>query len=389
MAVRFAGRVGDIAPFRVMTLLDRGLALAKAGHDVIHMELGEPDFGTPEPIIDAGRHAFDIGATRYTSALGLPELRQRIADFYAVRLGTPVTADRVVVTAGASGALTLLTALLVGPGDGVLMTDPGYPCNRHFVTAFNGRPQVVPVNAECGFQLDAKTVAAHWESHTRGVLLASPANPSGAVIDADEMSAIAKTVAERDGWLVVDEIYSGLAYGAPLTPAFALDPDIATVNSFSKYFYMTGWRLGWLVLPESFVPEVEKLAQHMFICPSAVAQHAAIAAFDREVLDELERRREVMRERRDFFVGGLRQLGFVVEPLPQGAFYVYARLPEGVPDAVVFCERLLERHHVASTPGDDFGESDAQRYVRFTFALDLPRLEEALRRVAECMAGFG
>ena len=382
-----ADKLKDIRPFVVMEVLARADALRRAGHPVIGMEVGEPDFATPQPILDAAGRALAGGATRYTSATGLPELRRAIAGFYASDYGLSISPSRIVVTAGGSGALLLASALLTNPGDEWLMTDPGYPCNRNFVTAFGGEPRGLPVDASTHFQLTAERVSSEWRENTRAVLLASPANPTGTEVTKAELAAIAAEVRARQGVLVVDEIYHGLSYDSDVREsALAVDDDVIVINSFSKYFCMTGWRLGWMVVPESTVPLVEKLAQNLFICPSTVAQHAALACFTAETRAITESYRESFRERRDFLVPALSQCGFDIPAKPSGAFYVYAGIPEGQGDAPGFCRRLLEEHHVAVTPGADFGDHLADRYVRFSYAQGMPALTEAIDRMMVALA---
>jgi aspartate/methionine/tyrosine aminotransferase len=379
----YARRLKEIQPFKVMKLLARANELAGMGHDVVHMEVGEPDFPTPAPIVRAGMAALSSGMTRYTAAQGIRQLREAIAAHYARCYGLEVAPERIFVTAGGSGALLMVSALLLDPGDGMLMTDPGYPCNRHFVKAFNGDGQLVPVTPDDGYQLSRQLIERAWLPTTRGVLLASPANPTGAVVTRRDMEAISRAVRSRSGHLVVDEIYHGLIY-SPETARSILEVDSSAfvVNSFSKYFGMTGWRLGWLVVPPEAVAEVEKLAQNLFICASSIAQQAALAAFEAESLEIMERQREEFRARRDFLVPALREIGFGVPRMPEGAFYVYARIPEGLGPGEALCERLLEEHFVAVTPGTDFGFYLAEEHVRFSYAQNLDVLREGIDRIA-------
>ena len=364
-----------------MKVLDRARELEDLGMNVIHLEVGEPDFPTPEPIVTAARQALDNGHTKYTPAQGIPELRQLIAAHYKSEYGVAVAPDRVFVTAGGSGALLLATALTLNPGEGLLMTDPGYPCNANFMKSFDGEGQLVPVGPEHRYQLSASLVKEHWRDNTRGVLLASPANPTGAIVDQKSLADIASVVREKSGHFIVDEIYHGLQYGNAVVTT-ALEFDAIVINSFSKYFGMTGWRLGWLVVPEDAILNVEKLAQNLFICPSSIAQRAAIEAFSDRSRQIMERQRLAFEERRNLMVEGLRQLGFGVPELPGGAFYVYARLPEALTDnSEAFCLKLLETHGVAITPGTDFGRYEADRHVRISYANDLPLLQEALQRI--------
>ncbi len=366
-----------------MKVLRRANELEAEGHEVVHMEVGEPDFPTAPPIVDAGHEALRLGLTKYTDARGAPALRSAIASYYNSDYGLDIDERRIFVTAGGSGALLLTTALLLNPGENLLMSDPGYPCNRHFLTAFAGEPRLVPVSTDNGFQLDAKTVSDNWVGTTRGVLLASPANPTGAVMGIETLQGVSKAVTARNGHLVSDEIYHGLVYSSEeKTSALHVNEHAFVLNSFSKYFGMTGWRLGWLIVPDDAVLDVEKLAQNLFICPSSVAQHAAQAAFTPECREILERQREEFRRRRDFMTPALVELGFSVDGAPDGAFYIYAGIPEGFPDSEAFSEWLLEEHYVAVTPGTDFGVHRANRHVRFSYAQTMARLELGVDRLA-------
>lgn len=380
-----ADRVAGIAPFKVMELLGRAGVLAESGRDIIHMEVGEPDFATPRAVIEAGKRALDAGFTRYTPAAGLASLREQVADFYARELSITIPAERILITSGASAGLNLLAALLVNPGDSVLMTDPGYPCNRHFVSTFGGLPRPIPVGSASRCQLNGDLVLRNWQSETRGVLVASPSNPTGASLLREDLLDVLQVVKAKNGWLIADEIYAGISYTNEPVSAVSVADEIFSVNSFSKYFCMTGWRLGWLVVPPGYTEPLEKLAQNLYICPSSVSQQAALALFQPEVREELEARRETLRRRLDFLLPALQDLGFGVPVTPDGAFYIYAELPEQEASAEAFCHRLLESHGVAVTPGTDFGTHLADRHLRFTFCEDLPRLQQAVERISDCL----
>ncbi|XOV85939.1 MAG: aminotransferase class I/II-fold pyridoxal phosphate-dependent enzyme [Pseudomonadota bacterium] len=386
---RYAARLQGIQPFRVMKLLARAGELDQLGCDVVHMEVGEPDFDTPAAIVAAGQAALSNGVTKYTAAAGITPLREAISQHYETTFGAEVPASRIFVTAGGSGALLLATALCLDPGEGFLMTDPGYPCNRHFLTAFNAEAQLVPVSGKDGYQLTPALVEQYWRTNTRGVLLATPANPTGAVVPEAHLREIADFVAAKGGHLVVDEIYQGLTY-APLQPVTVLRdlPGAIVVNSFSKYFGMTGWRLGWIVVPEDAILLMEKLAQNLFICPSSIAQQAALAAFTPDSRAVMESQRAAFQARRDFLVPALRQLGFDIGESPAGAFYLYAGLPDGLGTSESFCQRLLEEFFVAVTPGTDFGDYQAEQHVRFSFARDLDVLREGVRRIEGALAAW-
>ena len=381
-----AARMSRIAPFHVMDILARARALEAAGRSIIHMEIGEPDFPTPAAIVQAGIEALRQGHTYYTPALGLSELRAAIAASYPAHVRP--AAERVVVTPGASGALQLIFGVLVNPGDEVLMTDPGYPCNRHFVRLFEGEARLVPVDAGTGYQLTAELVRRHWTPRTRAVLIASPSNPTGTLVAPTEMAKIADVVAELDGCLIVDEIYLGLTYGLDPVSALAHGPDVFVVNSFSKYYGMTGWRLGWLVAPAAYVPDLDKLAQNIFLAPNTPAQYAALAAFRPEVEAELQQRRDLFRERRDFLLPALRDMGFGIPVLPQGAFYLYADSSRFSPDSQAFCLQLLDIAGVAITPGLDFGDYLPQRHVRFSYANTLDQLKEGVGRIEHFLSSY-
>lgn len=376
-----ASRLSGIAPFHVMELLTRAKALEAAGRDIIHMEVGEPDFPTPQPIVDAAQCAIAGGRMFYTPALGLPELREAIARFYAERYGVTVPASRIAVTAGASGALTLALACLVEPGSEWLLTDPGYPCNRHFIRAFEGRPISIPVGADSNFQPTPDHLAHFWTPATRGALFASPANPTGTMLTAADIAALAEDVRRRGGQLIVDEIYHGLTYDGDATTALTAGDDIFIVQSFSKYFQMTGWRLGWLVVPEAYVRDIEKLAQNLFISPSTPAQHAALAAFQPDTIAILEARRAEFRRRRDFLAPALAAAGFRLTAQPQGAFYIYADCSALTDDSERLAHTLLESAGVAATPGLDFGTHAPARHLRFAYTTDVGRLDEAVSRI--------
>ena len=374
-----ATRLSKIEPFHVMDILARARAMEAQGRSIIHMEIGEPDFPTAPAIVQAGIAALQAGRTHYTPALGLPELRAAIAASYPAHARPD--AGRVAVTPGASGALQLIFAALVNPGDQVLMADPGYPCNRHFVSLFEGEPLAIPVDASTGYQLNADLVCRHWTKRTVAVLLASPSNPTGTLIPPDEMARIVRAVEERGGVLIVDEIYHGLVYGEEAVTALTYSPNLFVVNSFSKYYGMTGWRLGWLVAPVSCMPAIDKLAQNIFLAASTPAQYAALAAFDAGVRQELQNRREIFRERRDFLLPALRELGFEIPLVPQGAFYLYADCSRFTDDSQAFALRLLDQAGVAITPGLDFGSHRAALHVRFSYANTLDNLREGVARL--------
>lgn len=379
-------RVERVASFRVMSLLEAAQAREAAGHDVIHLEVGEPDFPTPEPVVTAGCAALAAGHTRYSPAAGLPALREAIAGHYREHFGAHVDPKRILVTPGASGALLLASQLLVGPGDRVLMADPNYPCNRHFMALAGAEVDTVPVGLESGWQLDAGLVERHWREATRLAMLATPSNPTGHMLDTAQLKAVADSVSARGGHLLVDEIYQGLSYDiAPLSVA-ALTPDVFVVNSFSKYFGMTGWRLGWLLAPEAAVEPLTRLAQNVFLAAPTPAQHAALAAFTPECRELLESRRVELGRRRDALLAGLARLGLAPSLPPQGAFYLWLDISRYSRDSQAFCWRLLEEENVAITPGMDFAVTGGEHHVRIAFTTGIARLEEAVSRLERFLA---
>jgi aspartate/methionine/tyrosine aminotransferase len=388
--VKLAGRLDHIEPFYVMECAKAAEQIARSpacdpaqgGRPMIFLNIGEPDFTAPPPVLAAAQACLAAGRTQYTPATGLPALREAISGWYRTRFGLDVPARRIVVTAGASAALQLVTLALFEPGDEVLMPDPCYPCNRHFVAATGATAVLLESDAPARFQLDAASVRAAWTARTRGVLLASPSNPTGTSIEHAEMRRIVDAVRERGGTTIVDEIYLGLSYDEAFGhSALDLGEDVISINSFSKYFSMTGWRLGWAVLPEALVAPVEKLAQNLFICASAVAQHAALACFEPDALAEYERRRLEFHRRRDFIVPALESLGLPVPVPPDGAFYAWADCSAHAASSWDFCFDLMRRAHVALTPGRDFGRAASERFLRLSFASAMPQLEEAVRRL--------
>jgi aspartate/methionine/tyrosine aminotransferase len=366
-----------------MDVLARAHALEAAGRRVVHMEIGEPDFTAPAPVVEAGVRAIRDGLTAYTATLGLPALREAIADFYERKFGARTRADRIAITAGASGGLLCVAALYVNPGDEILVPDPGYPGYRHFVRAFEGTARALPVSAKEHFQPTLDMVRAAWGPRTKGLIVGSPSNPTGTILEKNELTRIAEFIAERRGVLIVDEIYQGLVYGAEPVTALGLPGEVVVVNSFSKYFCMTGWRLGWVVLPAGAVRGFEKLAQHLFISAPAAAQYAALAAFSLESISILENRRSEFAKRRDFLLPALKQAGLRVPAEPHGAFYIYADC--GI-DSKAFSINLLEREGVAATPGIDFGANGTDRFVRFAYTRSMDDLEEAAGRIRRFVA---
>jgi aspartate/methionine/tyrosine aminotransferase len=377
-----AARADRVAPFQVMRILERAREREARGHDVIHMEIGEPDFPTPAPVLEAARRALTEQSLGYTPAAGLPRLRQAIARYYARRYGLDLDPERVFVTPGGSGALQLVLSAVIDVGDEVLTPDPGYPCIRHVVALLGGRASMVPAGAEDGFVPGIERLESRWTEQTRALLFATPANPTGAVVSRASVARLAELARERRAALIVDEIYQGLTYGVEDHTALSSGGgDVFVINSFSKYFGMTGWRLGWLVAPRSFCPVLHRLAQNLYLAAPTLPQHAALAALESETLELLDQRRDRLQTRRDLLVAGLRDLGFRVESAPAGAFYVYAGIPDGWDGAETLAEHLLTDADVAVTPGTDFGAWETDRRLRFSYTASRARIDCALNRI--------
>ncbi|MCW9024443.1 MAG: pyridoxal phosphate-dependent aminotransferase [Gammaproteobacteria bacterium] len=381
--VKPAKRLKYIQPFRVMELLAQARELEAQGRDIVHMEIGEPDFPTPQPVLDSAIAAIKQGDVHYTPAVGLAQLRESIAAFYQQRYQVSVKPERIVVTPGASGALLLTLGALLDPDRAVMMADPGYPCNRNYVRFLGGEVQAVDVDASTGFQLSLALIQQHWTDKTTTLMLASPSNPTGTVIADDELLKIAGFVKEQNASLIVDEIYHGLTYEDHPATALSIHDDIFVINSFSKYFGMTGWRIGWLVAPEESIPDLDKLAQNLFLAAPTTAQYAALAAFDPDNLEILEQRRLEFKKRRDFLLPALRELGFELPVTPQGAFYLYAGCEKFTDDSYAFAQTLLKDAGVAVTPGKDFGDNQPGKYLRFAYTTSLERLEEGMSRLQQ------
>jgi aspartate/methionine/tyrosine aminotransferase len=381
-------RMADIAPFEVMEVLAAARRLEAEGRDVIHLEVGEPDFPTPEPVIRAAQQALASVPMFYTSALGMPELRQGISDWYANTFGAQVPMERIVVTGGSSAALLMALGALINPGDRVLMSDPGYPCNRNFVRFLDAEPVLVPSGPDDGYQLTAALARAAWGPGVRAAIAASPSNPTGTCLSAAEWMALCEVCREHDGALVADEIYQGLVYDRPPQTVLSVADDVWVVNSFSKYFQMTGWRLGWLVVPEGCTRDIEKVSQNLYISPSTPAQYAAIAALQPEGLAIVEQRRAELGARRDVLLAELPKIGFAVRARPEGAFYIYCDVSEFTDDSFAFAGWLLEQTGVALTPGRDFGEAAPAQHVRIAYTQPIDRLREAVARIAAVLDGL-
>lgn len=378
---RLADRTRQTVPFHAIELFKEASALQAQGSDIISLGIGEPDFTAPESVVRALRIAAEQGLSQYTAPAGLPELRERIAHYYEQQFGARVSPRRILVTAGASGALSLSCMALINPGDEILMPDPCYPANRNFITAAGGQARLIPCSAENRFQLSAADIHRHWGPHTRGVLIASPSNPTGTSVSPDELRALIQAVHERNGFVIMDEIYLGLHYEGGAKSALTLDDNIIVINSFSKYFHMTGWRLGWIIMPEYMIEATERMAASLAICAPALAQHAALACFEPEAMAVYEERRKAFQARRDYLLPALDKAGIKVPVKPDGAFYIYADISNFSADSSEFSHRLLHEAAVAVVPGLDFGPAHAKKMIRLSYSTHLERLHEAMARI--------
>ncbi|CAB3927343.1 pyridoxal phosphate-dependent aminotransferase [Achromobacter deleyi] len=383
---RLAARTHDFLTFQVVELFKQAQALQAAGKDIISLGIGEPDFTAPPQVVEALQRAAQAGQSGYSPPAGIMPLREAIAQFYHDQFGATINPKRVIVTAGASGALTLACAALVNAGGEVLMPDPSYPANSNFVLAAGGVPRLIPSSADKRFQLSAQDVAQHWTEATQGVMVASPSNPTGTSIDPRELADLLAQVRARNGFAIVDEIYLGLSYEGQPRSALTLDDDIIVINSFSKYFHMTGWRLGWMIVPEDMVAPVEKIAASLAICAPTLAQHAALACFTPDALRTFEHRREAFKQRRDYLLPEFDRLGLKVPVKPDGAFYIYADITDFGTDSATFSQRLLLEAGIAAVPGLDFGPTHGHHTMRFSYATGLDRLEEAVARMTKLLA---
>ncbi len=376
-------KMEDIAPFYVMDVVNRVKELEKEGRDIVRMEVGEPDFETAEPIVKAGISALQNGQTKYTHSLGVIELREKIAEHYQLNHGVSIPVERIIITNGASGALLLAMGVLVNCNDKVILSDPGYPCNRHFVKLFEGEVVSVPVEASTGFQLNSDLVEQYHDADTKAVIVSTPSNPTGTTVSKEQIQQIQNICAKKGSTLIVDEIYHGLIYEDKTPSAVTISDEIFVINSFSKYFGMTGWRLGWMVVPEKYIDAVDRLSQNVFLSAPTISQYAAIEAFNIETIEILEERKEILKQRRDYLLPQLQKIGFIIESTPQGAFYLYADCSKFTNDSYKFCFELLENTGVAITPGKDFGSHNSDKYVRFAYVSNLERLTLGVQRLKE------
>ncbi len=379
-------RIDAIEPFRVMQLLERARELEAAGRSIVHMEIGEPDFPTPAPVLEAARRALETGEQFYTPSTGAPELRRALAEWYRAEYGVTVDPGRILITPGTSGAFALLYAALLDPGESVLLPDPGYPCQRNFVRLFGGEPVNIPVGPDTRYQLDAALIERHWRPDTRAAVLINPANPTGTLVDAAHLSAAARATEQRGGYLISDEIYHGLVYGRQAPTALSVSERAIVVNGFSKRFAMTGWRIGWTIVPDELVDPCRRVMQNIFIAAPTLSQQAAVAALGDETAAIVARMRACFDERRRLLLSELPGLGFEIEVEPEGAFYIYANVEHLCDDSRSFCWRLLEEAGVAITPGEDFGVHRARSFVRFSYATDIDSIREGLARIRAWLA---
>ena len=377
-----SARVDRVSPFYVMDIMSRAKMLESKGRHIVHMEVGEPDFSTPQPIVDAGVDFLKKGDVHYTEAQGLLALREKIAEFYTQQYNVKVSPERIFITPGASGALTVALATLIDAGDDVLMAAPGYPCNSNLIGLLGGVSCFIEASEDDNFQLNAASIASAWGDCTRGVMLASPSNPTGSMVDGETLKEIIQTIDEKNGFLISDEIYHGLVYEERAVSALEFSDDVFVINSFSKFFGMTGWRLGWIIVPEHAMDAANRLMQNLFIAASTHSQFAALAAFSDETKDILLQRCDEFKQRRDVLYDGLIELGFKVPVKPEGAFYIYADCSAFTNDSYAFALDLLEQVGVAVTPGLDFGMTYAERYLRFAYTTSIEEIKQGLERLA-------
>ncbi len=368
-------RAEEMTPFLVMDVLERARAMEKQGIDVVHLEVGEPDFDLPAPVCEAVKRAIAQGHTHYTHSLGDPELREAIAEHYAKRYGVTIEPGRIVVGSGTSPAMMLVFAALLEAGDEVIISDPGYACYPNFIRFAGGVPVPVPVSEEDGFQLSAGAIASRITDRTRAVVINSPSNPTGNVLSEERMRAIA----DLSPRVISDEIYHGLVYEGREHSILEFTDDAIVLNGFSKLYAMTGLRLGYLIAPPEFIRPIQKMQQNLFICANSAVQRAGIAAL-RETAEDVARMRAIYDERRRFMIKRLKELGFGIVVEPTGAFYVFVNAKHLSGDSYNLAFDILENAHVGVTPGVDFGEN-GEGYLRFSYANSLERIAEGLDRI--------
>ena len=378
---KLSTRSKELSPFHVMDILAQAKALSEQGKTIYHLEIGEPDFATAEPIVNAGIKALQQFKTHYTPALGLPELRRAVAEYYDRKFSLTVNPERIIITPGASGALQLAISALLDAGDNVLLADPGYPCNQNIAHILAAETIAIPVSAENYFQLDAKSVAQHWNSKTRAAMVATPSNPTGTILPREQLTSLSEFVERKQGRLIVDEIYQGLVYEDDDYTALEISDECFVINSFSKYFGMTGWRVGWMVVPEFYVGAIDRIAQNIFLAAPTISQYAALTALKAETQVILDARRDEFKRRRDFLLPAIEQLGFEIAVKPQGAFYIYANCERFTDDSFSWVKKLLNEQGVALTPGIDFGTHLANKHCRFAYTQSMEKLERAVENI--------
>jgi aspartate/methionine/tyrosine aminotransferase len=364
-----------------MDILAQAKALSQQGRTIYHLEIGEPDFPTAESIVNAGIEALKQFKTHYTPALGLPELRHAVAEYYDRKFSVKINPRRILITPGASGALQLAISCLLDAGENVLLADPGYPCNRNIAQVLAAEAITIPVGAESFYQLNADLVAKHWNNKTRAVMVATPSNPTGTILPEKQLTELCQLVEQKNARLIVDEIYQGLVYDADDSTALKISDECFVINSFSKYFGMTGWRIGWMVVPELYVDAIDRIAQNLFLAPPTISQYAALTALKAETQIELDERRDEFKLRRDFLLPALEQLGFEVAVKPQGAFYIYTSCERFTDDSFTWVKQLLNEQGVALTPGIDFGDYQANKHCRFAYTQSLELLQQAVEKI--------
>src|SRR3954447_5937021 len=376
-----ASQRSDVPPFMVMDVMAAADRIAAAGGHGIHMEVGQPAARAARTAIEAARAALEQGRIDYTSALGIPSLRQRIARHYREAYGCAVDPERVVITTGSSGGFILAFLAMFEPGDRVAVTVPGYPPYRHILTALGCEPVLIETSSETRHALTGEALlAAHRKAPLKGVLVGSPANPTGTMMSREALTSLMAAAESAGIRFISDEIYHGLDYAFPAVTAAELSPQALVINSFSKYFCMTGWRVGWMVVPEPLVRPIERLQQNLSISVPTLSQIAAEAAF--EGRDEMEKVKRGYEENRRILIAGLPQAGLKKFLPADGAFYLYADVSEFTSDSFDFAKQMLEQAHVAVTPGIDFDPVHGHRYIRFSYARSADDMREAVARIA-------
>jgi aspartate/methionine/tyrosine aminotransferase len=374
-------RSNQLSPFHVMDILAQANLLSQQGKTIYHLEIGEPDFPTAECIINSGIEALKQFKTHYTPALGLPELRNAVAEYYDRKFSVKINPQRIVITPGASGAIQLAISSLLDAGENILLADPGYPCNRNIAQILAAEAIAIPVGADSYYQLNADLVAKHWNEKTRAAMVATPSNPTGTLLPENQLMELCQFVEQKKGRLIVDEIYQGLVYDVNDTTTLAFSDECFVINSFSKYFGMTGWRIGWMVVPECYVNAIDRIAQNIFLAPPTISQYAALTALKSDTQVELDERRDEFKKRRDFLLPALQQLGFKVAVKPQGAFYIYANCEDFTDDSFTWVKQLLNEQGVALTPGIDFGNYLANKHCRFSYTQPIEVLQQAVDKI--------